>query len=100
MPSGYAVGSADADSPGGGFLQGFAVCMEGLEDEAAVDCGRRAIPNLSALCQKQISLFTMERIYREREVSLGEQTSVLACMKSSSSQQGVWIALAAFHLIE
>lgn len=82
MPSGYAVGRTDAESPGGGFLlQGFAVCVERLEDEAAVDCGPRAIPNLSALSPKQFSLFTVER-HIEREVSLGEQTSVLACMKS------------------
>lgn len=52
----------DADSLGGAFLlQGFAVCMEGLEDEAAVDCGPRAIPNLSALSPKQVSFFAMER---------------------------------------
>lgn len=62
MPSGYAVGRTDADSPGGGFLlQGFAVCMERLEEEAAVDCGPRAIPNCSALSPKQSNLFTMER---------------------------------------
>lgn len=55
MPSGYAVGRTDADSPRAGFLlQGFAVCMEGEEDEAAVYCGPRAIPNLGALSPKRV----------------------------------------------
>lgn len=68
MPSGYAVDRTDADSPGGEdfCFGGFAVCMEGEEDEAAVDCGPRVIPNLSVLSPKQVQPLYYGKTHRER----------------------------------
>lgn len=83
MPSGYAVDRTDADSPGGGFLvPGFAVCMEGEEDEAAVHCGPGVIPNLSVLSPKQVQPLYYGRTHIERGDPWRAQARVLACMKS------------------
>lgn len=54
-------------APGEDFcFGGFAVCMEGEEDEAAVDCGPRVIPNLSVLSPKQVQPLYYGKTHRER----------------------------------
>lgn len=64
MPSSYAVGRTDAGSPRGGFLlQGFAVCVEGLEDEAAVDCGPREFQTLVLCLQSSSASLLWKDIY-------------------------------------
>lgn len=64
MPSSYAVGRTDADSPGGRFLlQRFAVCM-GLEDEAAVDCEQ--FQTLVLCLQSSSASLLWKDIHRER----------------------------------